>query len=73
MTAKTWGLGWFKVHGYVTVQEVENELTWKAGRALDALENLMRVTSFPYDFGWIWELGFYAADTQIATTIDWPG
>jgi ESCRT-II complex subunit VPS22 len=30
------------VHGYVTVQEVENELTWKAGRALDALENLMR-------------------------------
>jgi len=31
-----------QVHGYVTVQEVENELTWKAGRALDALENLMR-------------------------------
>ncbi len=39
------------MHGYVTVQEVENELTWKAGRALDALENLMRVTSIPYDFG----------------------
>jgi hypothetical protein len=37
------------------------------------LENLMRVTSFPYDFGWIWKLGFYAADTQMATTIDWPG
>lgn len=28
--------------GYVTVEEVERELSWRSGRAIDALENLLK-------------------------------
>lgn len=33
-----------QAHGYVTIEELEKRLSWSSGRAIDALETLLKVS-----------------------------